>query len=226
MIGIKWGSAEELPQSDKVIIIGSGPSLIGFDFNKLRGLGTIIAVNGSADSVPFADIWFTLDPWGLEGPQLPTNFNGRLVAAVPEDYGTPHAQSRQHRVVPRANMLFLHRLRSNNYVNASSENSFKLGLSPDPSCISTGNSGYGAFNLAYHLAPKKILMLGIDANIGYFYTDKSRNRPLTHLAKMFDSTKSQIEKSGISVINGSINSGITTYPRFIVDEALVEFKNG
>ncbi len=223
-IGITWGRVDPDEVDNNIIIVGSGKSLIGFDFNKLRGIGTIIAVNGAGDSVPFADMWFTLDPWGLNGPQLPRDFSGKLYAAVSEDYGTPKAQAVEHRVKPDSRITFLHRLRSHNYVGVSSETTYKVGLSEDTSCINTGNSGYGALNLAYHFRPKKILLLGIDGSMGYFYTSSKTNRPLTYLPTMFESAAPQLKKAGIKLINGSVNSSITAYPRFTVEEALKEFK--
>jgi hypothetical protein len=221
--GIEWGRVNPDDIKNNIIIIGSGKSLIGFDFNELKGLGTIITVNDSVKSVPFADLWFTLDPWGLNGPQLPANFSGKMFAAVPEDYGTPTASILQHRVTPDNRITFLHRLKSHNRVGVSSETAYKLGLSEDTSCINTGNSGYGALNLAYHYKPKKILLLGIDGTIGYFYTKDKSNRPLTYLPIMFSSAKAQLDASNIEIINGSINSEITAYNRFTVRESIQEF---
>lgn len=221
--GIRWGQVNPEEVSQNIIIIGSGTSLTGFDFNQLKGIGAIIAVNNAGNAVPFADMWFTLDPWGLHGPQLPVNFRGRLFAAVPEDYGTPNATSANFRVIPDGRITFLHRLKSHNIPHVSSETAFKTGLSEDTSCINTGNSGYGALNLAYHFRPKKILLLGIDGSIGYFYTKSTTNRPLTYLPQMFDSAAPQLKKAGIEVINGSINSAIKTFPRFTVSDAITEF---
>lgn len=223
MKGIEWGRVNPDDVTDNIIIVGSGKSLTGFDFNRLRGLGTIITVNDTGRYIPFADMWFTLDPWGLNGPQIPPNFQGKLYAAVPEDYGTPTAQSAQHRVVPDSRITFLHRLRSHNKIGVSSETAYKLGLSEDTSCINTGNSGYGALNLAYHFRPKRILLLGIDGTIGYHYQSTKTNRPLTYLPIMFESAKPQLERAGIELINGSVNSEITAYPRFAVDDAIKEF---
>jgi hypothetical protein len=223
MNGITWGSVAGKGAHEKVIIVASGRSLEGFDFERLRGLGTIIAVNGAGSSVPFADMWFTLDPWGLHGPQLPVNFRGQKYAAVSEDFGRDYAVVAEHRKVPAPNITFLHRLRQHNLAGVSSETAFKKGLSEDNSCINTGNSGYGALNLAYHLRPKKILLLGIDGGMGYFYTKDSSNRPLTYLPEMFDSSLPQLQEAGIEVINGSINSAIKTFPRFTVSDALKEF---
>lgn len=224
MKGITWGNVTRTDVHETVIIVASGKSLSGFNFNKLRGMGHIIAVNGSGDSVPFGDSWFTLDPWGVgpRGEQLPKKFAGRLYAAVPEDFGTPNAQAVNHRVSANPEVTYLHRLRQHNMVGVSSETAFKLGLSEDSSCISTGNSGYGALNLAYHLRPKKIILLGIDGTLGYHYTNQKTNRPLTYLPKMFESTMAQMEREGIEVVNGSINSVITCYPRMSIEDALSE----
>lgn len=223
MNGIKWGRVSPKDVNQNIIIVASGKSLQGFDFNRLKGLGYIIAVNGSGDSVPFADAWFTLDPWGLNGPQLPNNFAGKLFAAVSEDFGTAKASVAEHRITPDPRITFLHRLRQHNYTNVSSETAYKLGLSEDTSCINTGNSGYGALNLAYHYRPKKILLLGIDGGMGYHYTNQKSNRPLTYLPEMFQSAVTQLQESGIQVINGSINSAITAFPRMTVSDALKEF---
>lgn len=223
MNGIQWGRVNPKDVTDNIIIVASGTSLTGFDFNRLRGIGHIITINGSGNSVPFADAWFTLDPWGLNGPQLPTNFEGRLFAAVPEDYGTSKAQIQNHRIAPTEEITFLHRLRQHNFTNVSSETAYKLGLSEDTSCINTGNSGYGALNLAYHYRPKKILLLGIDAGMGYHYTKSASNRPLTYLPQMFKSAKPQLDAADIQVINGSQNSAITAYDRMSIDDAISEF---
>lgn len=222
-LGINWGRVNPEDVKNNIIIVGSGKSLTGFDFERLRGLGTIIAVNDAAKSIPFADMWFTLDPWGLHGPQLPPVFSGKFYAAVPEDFGTMNAHTKDHRHKPDHRITFLHRLRSHNRVGVSSETAYKVGLSEDTSCINTGNSGYGALNLAYHFRPKKILILGIDGTMGYFYTNNTCNRPLTHLPAMFQSAKPQLDKAGIELINGSLHSEIAAYPRYTIDDALKEF---
>lgn len=224
MKGIKWGRVSPKERHDKIIIIASGPSLEGFDFTRLIGKGHIICVNDSGNYVPFADSWFTLDPWGLDGEQLPKRFKGKLYAAVPDDYGRRDAKIINYRTYPRLNITFLHRLISHNYIEQTSETAFVTGLSPDTSCINTGNSGFGALNLAYHMKPKKILLLGIDGTIGYFYTKKERNRPLTALPLMFKSTVAQLRQDNIQVINGSEKSVINCFPRYSIDEALEKFE--
>lgn len=225
MKGVQWGRVSPDLKATKIVIVGSGTSLKGFNFKRLdRDDYYIIAVNDSVKGVPFADVWFTLDPWGLRGPQLPEEpFKGKLFAAVPQDYGRRDARNPVHRSVPRRKIIYLQRLISNNFEEESTEMAFSLTLSEDTRCVSTGNSGYGAFNIAYHLRPQKILLLGLDAGMGYYYTETKTNRPLSYLPKMFNSTRKQVERAGIQVINGSKDSKIATYPRFSIDEALELF---
>lgn len=223
MNGITFSRVDTSLAGKTAIIVGGGRSLTGLNFKRLRGLGHIITINDSGKLIPFADSWFTLDPWGLGGEQLPPpNFSPRLYAAVGDDFGTNYAHVLQHRVTVQRKITFLHRLSNHNMVGQSSETAFRIPLAEEKDCISTGNSGYGAFGLAYHMRPARILLLGLDGDIGYHYTDKTANRRLTHLPKMFDGTKPQMDAAGIEVINGSLNSTITTYPRMSVEDALKE----
>ncbi len=223
MKGVTWGDVE--CQHDNIIIICSGKSLRNFNFNSLRNCGHIICVNNSYTSVPFYDSWFTLDPWGLAGDQLPKTGNGKLYAAVPQDFGTTHAKNPQHRINAPTKITYLNRLMSHNNPSISSETAYRLGLSEDRGCINTGNSGFGAFNLAYHMEPKKILILGMDGDIGYYYSDTQKNRALKFLPLMMQSTLQQIIKKKIIVVNGSKDSSITCFDRYEPEEALEVFKN-
>ena len=222
-IGIKWGEVKDIAGIDDVIIVRSGPSVKDIDIEKLKEYAErtnayIIAVNGAGEHVNFADAWFTLDPWGLNGGQIPKSFSGDLYAAVPDDYGTPSAKSLQHRVSPNSGVIFLHRLQSHNYVNISSESAYTLGLSDDRRCISTGNSGYGALNLAYHFKPKRIFMLGIDGSVGYFYQSKTPNKSLSHLKLLFKSTVKQLDAHKIKVYNVSPNSTVDAFEKIKPNE--------
>ena len=218
--GIKFGRVDVSQTYKNIIIVASGPSVKQIELNRLRNLKNtfIIAVNGSGDFVPFADAWFTLDPWGLDGPQLPKNFSGRLYAAVPQDFGTKFARIEQYRKIPKADITYLHRLISHNYTNITSETAYVEGLSEDNGCISTGNSGYGALNVAYHMRPFNIFLLGLDGDLGYWYSSTKSNRPLTYLPKMMDSAKSQLDNASINVYNVSQTSAINTFKKISPEE--------
>ena len=110
MNGVKWSKIEQ-KKPDNVIIVCTGPSLTNFNFESLKGKGYIIAVNDAGKFVPFADAWFTLDPWGLTGQQLPpVPFTGQLYAAVPEDYALSDARANNHRVAANQKIKYLHRV--------------------------------------------------------------------------------------------------------------------
>jgi hypothetical protein len=220
MSGIKFGEVEKpTTPIDNIVIIASGPSVNNINLEHLRWVDNkfVITINDAGKHINFADAWFTLDPWGLQGPQLPTGNPCKLYAAVPQDYGTPNARIAQHRATPSAKITYLHRLISHNDPSVSSETAYKLGLSDDPSCISTGNSGYGALNLAYHMRPKNIYLLGIDGTNSYFY-EKKTTKPLTYLPQMFKSSVSQLTKANVKVYNVSPQSVVTCFQKLTPQE--------
>jgi hypothetical protein len=51
-------------EGEPCFIIGGGPSLKGFDFNRLRGQGRVIAINRALEYAPWADVVFFMD-WKL-----------------------------------------------------------------------------------------------------------------------------------------------------------------
>lgn len=220
--GIMFGKVDTSIQYKNVVIIGSGPSLKDFDFNLLNNLEdtAIICINDSIKYYNKCNIWFTLDPHGLTKNQISAPPNVKLYAAVPSDYGTSTAHCKDHQVVARSDVIYLHRLQSNNYTKMSSINSYRLGLSDDIGCISTGNSGYGALNLAYHLKPNNIILLGIDGSTGYFFDENKKTKDLSHLNSLFESTIPQLTNKNINVINGSENSRITCFPRYTPENAI------
>jgi hypothetical protein len=216
MNGIKWSKINKTASPDTVIIICAGPSLKEFNLQKLKGLGYVIAVNDTVKFAPFADMWFTLDPWGCgsEGKQYPKNFEGELYAAVPEDYGTYNAKSLDHRVTACPKMNYLHRIPFHTSNVIKSYDYLTWGLNEDVGSINTGNSGYGALNVAYHLKPKRVVYFGLDASAGYFYNDKSITRSLNHLPSIFRSALPQLRAANIEVLNASQNSNIDCFPRY------------
>lgn len=223
MTGIKWSKITPNEKYDKVIIVGTGPSLTGFDFNKLHGKGFIIAVNDAHKFVPFANAWFTLDPWGLGGQQTPDkNFFGQMWAAVPDDFGLRDAKCPTHRTAPLPSIKFLHRIPFHT-ATVTPDDYLQWGLSEDSSSINSLNSGYGALNLAYHMRPKKILLLGMDATSGYFFDPDKKTRSLNFLPWIFESAKPQLNAAGISVLNGSHTSKIACFEKMSANAAVINF---
>lgn len=223
MNGIRWSKITPDKNIEKVIIVGTGPSLDKFDFNKLHKKGFIIAVNDAHKYVPFADAWFTLDPWGLGGSQTPDkNFAGQLWAAVPDDFGQSDAKCPTHRINPLPNIKFLHRIAFHTG-QITVDDYLTWGLAEDKGSINSLNSGYGALNIAYHLRPRKILLLGIDATSGYFFDPTKRTRSLNFLPWIFESAKPQLDAVNIKVVNGSHISKITCFEKLSPKTALINF---
>lgn len=219
MYGIKWSRIKETSHKN-IIIVCTGPSLKNFDFTTLMGKGYIIAVNDAANFVPFADAWFTLDPWGLTTTQIPPKFGGDIFAAVPEDYGTQTASAANHRVVPNKKINYLHRIPFHTDETNRVVDYVSWGMSDDSSCIYTGNSGYGALNMAYHMKPKRIFLFGLDASRGYFFNESKVTRSLDHLPPIFRSCVPQLTKRNIEVINASPHSRIDCFPRYTIPAAV------
>jgi hypothetical protein len=210
----EYGNIERNDSAYKTVVLASGKSLSDFDMWSLNRPDIfVIAVNDSVKFAPFADAWFTIDPWGLGGKQLPGDkFNGKLYAGVPEDFGDPLAKCRDHRVNPPDNITYLKRVHMK-------------GLSEKSDSIRTGNSGFGAFNMAYLMGAKNILLLGVDATRGYFYNNLKITRSLNHLPQMFEDSLPQLKSRGVKVINGSPQSKVYSFTRYEPDYALELFLN-
>lgn len=222
MQGIRWSKIDNTKKVNTVIIVCTGPSLKNFNFAALQDKGYIIAVNDAGKYIPFADMWFTLDPWGCgsNGKQFPTNFKGDLFAAVPEDYGTNHAKNHDHKVFAHSRMNYLHRIPFHSVSDYKAYDYLNWGLNEDRSCINTGNSGYGALNIAYHMQPKHIMILGLDASNGYFFDERKYTKNLNHLPMIFRSSITQLNSRGIEVLNASQYSKIDCFPRCTLNVAL------
>lgn len=193
------------PRAERVIVLGSGPSLHQISAAQVAAANAvIIAVNGAIEWTERADYWFTLDPSGINlvranNPRRGTHY----VMAVPKVTPTPQHVTRIDRII---GTLF-DRARAPG------------GLSERHNGVNTGNSAFGALGLAYHMRPSKIVLLGVDATQER-RIDGGMPRTLAHLPPLFETAVPQLDQSGIDVVNGSPNSAITCFPRMTPQEAL------
>jgi len=191
---------------DKVIIIGGGESLKGFDFSRLNNFtGVIIAVNRVIDHIQRADYWITIDTaW---------NWPGQL-NKMPHCYyfaGVPAEKFEQYKHVS-AHLL----LRVQYFTENKNE-------------ITGGNSAYAALNLAYHFGAKQILLLGVDAcGLGHWHPDggllfndcPKANAQIENLPSLFERCVEKFQETSATVINGSSISKISCFPKLNIDDAL------
>lgn len=197
-----------------VAIVASGPSAAGL---QLPAGCTVIAVNGAIEWLPRADYWFTLDlsPENMRRARNPR----RGVRYVVADNRVRQEE------LPHAKIL--RRVEQHNTVQPGPVGSERwwlwrwscaLGLSEDEGAVHTGNSAYGALNLAYHLRPARIALFGVD---GTQETKLGGGEPrsLAHLPLLFASAEPQLARAKIQVLNGSVESRITCFPRTLREVA-------
>jgi len=202
---VDWHTVIE--QRDAVLIVASGPSLRGFDFEQLRGKGFTIAINDAVKFAPFADAWFTVDTFQLSR-RLPQEFEGTRYVAAPPEFGTSTARCACDReVLPGCSYL-----RRVQY------------FSEDPSEICGWNSALGALNFAYHMKAKRIVLFGVDANNldSYFYGKRrawaKQDSVMRSLPRLFKACADKF--AGREVINASPASAVMCFPRTAPGEAL------
>lgn len=204
----------------KAIIVASGPSLLELDRTELvqtakRANATIIAVNGAADWLPTYDLFFTLDPSKKNIDRMNEKLEG-------VDYYCAYEIDLFYKLPPHVNKL----------IRKKYEGTMPKGLEPDSDewwlyrwkCktglsetwpeINTGNSAYGALGLSYLLGYTNILILGLDATQHARINGEGEPEySLKHLPLLFSSAKKQLQENGIQVVNGSLESRVTCFPR-------------
>ena len=192
---------------DRIAVVGTGHSLKGVDI-EFGPEVYIIAVNGAHRILKRFDAWFTLDlsRTNLEFMKKKTKKVQHFLA-VPSDYGRMDARLARMRRKPDSYVHYLLR------VSGEGHGRFKTRsrLPDDPRVIHTGNSGWGAFQLACHMQPEKVGLFGFDGFGGYAYGGKPID--LKPMRDLFSSAKDQVQERGIRVANGSVNSVIECFPR-------------
>ena len=198
----EWGRITA--RAETVVVVAGGPSLDGFDFNALAGLGVVLAVNESAARIPFADYAFTIDSGNLR-TRMPF-YHGAKVAAVPDDYLTPTARKKGWRLPPckPCDITLLRRNMADH-------------LSDDAGVIHhASNSGYGALNLAYHLCPTRVALLGFDhRDLDQYWHGPGRvaARPWEFELDPYRNAAAQFALRGADVLNGSPHSRLDMWRR-------------
>jgi hypothetical protein len=197
-----------------VAIVGNGPSLKGFDYERLRGFH-VLAVKGQMFNIPWADAGFGLDiPRYIEWCGMLNTVRYPVYWATPKMKllgPGPHAPC----------IRFLRRIDLSE-------------LSDDPAAIcSGGTSGFGALNVAWLKRARRIVLLGFEYNGDCGHADtrayinsREQNGPRWHQwANNFGMARRRLEVAGVKIINAAPKSRITAFPRTDIDAALRELAN-
>jgi hypothetical protein len=78
------------------------------------------------------------------------------------------------------------------------------GIAESSDMIRTGNSAFGALQVAIHLGATKIGLIGVDANNEPHWHGDTRSKSLAGLPAMFSCAVPQLQKKGIEVRLGTI----------------------
>lgn len=189
---------------ETVYIIGGGPSLSDFKWNRLNGKKTI-AINKSILSYPQADIMYWTDSrvYGWYKKEI-DKFKG-LKYTIRHH----HSYTGDIKVLKRGN---------------------KFGLEEAKDTLAHGNnSGYAAINLAYLLGAKKIILLGYDMkndgkrghyHDGYPAPVTGDNIYKEQFIPGFNVLADLLKAKNITVLNASPQSSLTVWPKITLDQAL------
>jgi hypothetical protein len=198
---VTWGSRP-------VAIIGGGPSLKGFDFTRLKGQFTVLAVNASILDLPWADHGFSLDLRAMRAWWISLcNIKTFMTFAVPDNKLTKFPRN------PAPHMRFVRRMPGTNF-------------NCDRDAISSGgSSGFGALHLAFQRGAKDIRLFGFDYLPTGHHNDKHYNFPTfpvpwLEFARSFDAAGPVLRDHGVKVLNASPYSAITAFEKCTVEEGL------
>lgn len=207
--------------TESILIVADGPSSNPnqeYNYKDLIENTAVrtIAVNGAIElrgMDVMTDTWFTLDPSEANMRRMSRRMPGvNYYCACPPEFNLPHWVHRKERIATswaedHPAPYWIKRW------------SCTLGLQEDSEKISTGNSAYGALNLAYHMRPKVIYLLGVD---GVQKERASGGMPndLSHLPFLFASATPQLYRAGIAVINLSQESAIDCFEKKTIKEVL------
>lgn len=145
---------ERVWENQPAYVVAGGPSLIGFNFNRLKGKN-VVAVKGAAYHLPWASCYFSMDivNWNFETRLAilkEKKFQGEIWMACGKDWMAPCNVDHVKFVIR--------------------DNEYKAGLSYENDRVSGHNSGFAALNFAFLRGANPIYLLGLDlVKGGYWY---------------------------------------------------------
>ena len=201
-----------------VAVVAGGRSLVGFDFEKLRG-AHVLAVKASIFDIPWADAGFGLDmPRFAEWRQKLAQSPMRIYWAV------PHDQLAKTGPPPSRNVTFVKRLTGE-------------GISDYPGEIyGGGTSGFGALQICFHKRAKTIVLFGFDcrgdyqtANSGgdfrhndqHYQKRRAQNEANWEAwARHFEVYVPFLNRNGITVVNACPESAIPCFQKVTLEDGV------
>ena len=200
----------------RCFIIGGGPSLTGFDFERLRGRGRIIAINKAYLDVPFADICFFMD--GSTTTFYGLVQSGQLAPGCLEAWRNFAGQK-----------VFLNLLgrKFNDVYSVRTAGPTGLSNSLRKGIYHGNNSGVGAVGLAVCLGANPVYLLGIDCKFqggkSHYhggYPGKMPESVFKSYTQNFERMNRFIRKTQFRVVNLNPESALRCFSFSTIDEVL------
>ncbi len=183
--------------SRPVFLVGGGPSAAQLDLDKLRGAGTVVAINDSLRRLPWADVAFTADgSWISKRVDLLRSFEGERFAALPAWYRLPPEAGHIDRVYRSEQPM----------------------AKPDPQQVHGQNSGFAALDLVTARGAKQIALIGYDLtgpghwHGGYEWTSRFGLRQYPKWVREFHNFAPFVKLRGAEVLNLNPESAIRCWP--------------
>ncbi len=188
-------------EGQAVFIVGGGPSIKGFDFDRLRGHNVIAVNNSGLDLVPWAHVLFWADKRWLEWN------NTRLE----EHYGK-YKVSRKTPHIKTAHDIKVMQFKAKCF-------------SKQPDAVGGWCGGSSAINLAYLMGAKTIILMGFDMRPGNYHDDhKLPHLEGQHRDKFIPTLEAMaptLDKLGVTVINTNHRSALRCFPFADIEELLM-----
>lgn len=201
--GVKLWTAAPIWRGERCFIIAGGPSLMGFNFDLLRGK-RVIAVNSSLWSAPFADFCFYGDSrWGFEHHKRLQDVTATVITTA-----TGHSAP---------NVLHMGKIKP------------PPGLAPEANTLVMDRTSlHAAINLAVHFGVSEIVLLGADMRAApNGVTHHHAPHPWPSVSGCWDHQMKQLAllppaltAAGVKVINTSLNSRLPWWPKQPIEAIL------
>lgn len=194
-----WGKWK----GETVCIVASGPSLTVEQCRYTRGRCRVLSVNNNYERVPWCDAIYAADRawWQRHRDFLPAQAD----RYTSDDWVEVYCQAQKVKVIHRE------------------------GLAAHPGVVNSGlNSGFQAVNLAYHLGVSRILLIGYDFQYtggqSHWHGDHPRglNNPqdIRRWIKYWGPMARDLKDRGVEVINCTIDTALTQFPRATLEDVL------
>lgn len=193
---------------ETAVILGCGPSLCQEDVDACRGRARVIAIKDAHQLAPWADVLYSGDErwWAAYADRL--TFAGDRYALV----------------VPKPDHLATIARAGAKLLRFAGHGGFES--KPDGLC-SGHHSGYQAIQLAEHFGVKTIVLLGYDMQAGpqqqaHFLAEHpyKKKQPPYGWREQYEQLVAPLKAKGVTVLNASRQTALTTFPRVSLVNAL------